>query len=99
MLVVGGTSSVAGALMGAIVLTAWLELIRPIEAGALGIPGLNGIALLSVGIGLILLLLWRPRGALGAKEPQFLPRHASLVRRSDEVHSGRQGKQGRRGDE
>ena len=99
MLVVGGTSSVAGALVGAIVLTAWLELIRPIEAGALGIPGLNGIALLSVGIGLILLLLWRPRGALGAKEPQFLPRHASLVRRSDEVHSGRQGKQGRRGDE
>ena len=88
-MVVGGTNSVAGGLVGAMLLTAWLELIRPIEAGALGISGLNGVALLSVGVGLILLLLWRPRGALGAKEPQFLLRHASLVRADEEVHSAR----------
>ena len=99
MLVVGGTNSVAGGLVGAMLLTAWLELIRPIEAGALGISGLNGVALLSVGVGLILLLLWRPRGALGAKEPQFLPRHASLVRADEEVHSARRPNQGEKGDE
>ena len=99
MLVVGGTNSVAGALVGAVVLTAWLELIRPIEAGVLGFPALNGIALLSVGIGLIVLLLWRPHGALGSREPQFLRSHASLVRPSEAVHSGPQFGNGRSADE
>ena len=99
MLVVGGTNSVAGGLVGAMLLTAWLELIRPIEAGAFGITGLNGIALLSVGVGLILLLLWRPSGALGAREPQLLPRHASLVLTNNEVHSGRRPMEGRGGNE
>ena len=78
MLVVGGTGSVAGGLVGAMVLTAWLELIRPIEAGAFGIADLNGLALLSVGVGLIVLLLLRPHGILGAREPQFVKRHAQL---------------------
>lgn len=93
MLVIGGTNSVAGALVGAILLTLWLELIRPIEAGALGIPALNGIALLSVGVGLIVLLRWRSSGALGAKEAQFLPRHASVPDPSDGGHSGQLAKE------
>ena len=93
MLVVGGTNSVAGGLAGAVILTAWLELIRPIEAGVFGLPALNGVALLSVGVGLILLLLWRPTGALGAREPQLLPRNARWASPGDEVHSGLPDKQ------
>ena len=98
MLVVGGTNSVAGGLVGAVLLTVWLELIRPIEAGAFGIPALNGIALLSVGIGLILLLRWRPSGALGAKEAQFLPRLASSYGPSDEIRPGRRAKKREKSD-
>ncbi|MFL5796791.1 MAG: branched-chain amino acid ABC transporter permease [Actinomycetota bacterium] len=77
MVVLGGANSVTGAVVGATLLTAWQEFVRNIENGNLGplhFPAVNGIAELSLGVGLILLLLARPEGVMSAWEPQFLAR-------------------------
>jgi len=77
MIILGGANSVTGAVVGAILLTAWQEFVRGVENGHIGplhIPSVNGIAELSLGIGLILLLLARPEGVMGSWEPQFLAR-------------------------
>jgi branched-chain amino acid transport system permease protein len=75
MVVLGGADSVAGAVVGATLLTGWQEFVRNMENGHIGplhFPAVNGIAEMSLGIGLILLLLARPAGAMGSWEPQFL---------------------------
>jgi branched-chain amino acid transport system permease protein len=75
MVILGGVNSVVGGLTGTVMLTVWIEVMRRIESGALGplhfraVPGLEQ---LSVGIMLILLLLWRPTGVWGAREIQFV---------------------------
>jgi branched-chain amino acid transport system permease protein len=77
MVVLGGANSVAGAVVGTALLTAWQEFVRNIENGHLGplhFPSFNGIAEMSIGVGLILLLLARPEGAIGSWEPQFFVR-------------------------
>lgn len=74
MAILGGVGSVSGAVTGAVLLTAWLELMRHVEAGSvLGVhvPGLVGISQFSVGLGLIVLLRLRPQGLLGASELQL----------------------------
>jgi branched-chain amino acid transport system permease protein len=74
MVIVGGVSSVTGALVGTTLLTAWQEFVRNIETGHVGplhFSSVNGIAQLSLGVGLVLVLLGRPAGALGASEPQL----------------------------
>jgi branched-chain amino acid transport system permease protein len=71
MAVLGGIGSVMGAVVGTILLTSWLELIRRVESGRIGsidLPDLTGIAQLSVGIGLILVLWRRRSGVMGASE-------------------------------
>lgn len=71
MAVLGGINSIAGAIAGTVALTAWLEVIRRVEAGKLGpidFPDLTGIAQLSIGLGLILLLWRRPSGIMGSSE-------------------------------
>ena len=75
MVVLGGANSVLGAVVGATLLTGWQEFTRNIEDGRLGplhFPAVNGIAEMTLGIGLILVLLARPEGAMGSWEPQFL---------------------------
>jgi branched-chain amino acid transport system permease protein len=87
MVVLGGVNSVAGAVAGATLLTAWQEFVRNIENGHIGpvhFPAVNGIAELSLGVGLIVLLLVRPEGALSSWEPQFIARR----RRRKEAASG-----------
>jgi branched-chain amino acid transport system permease protein len=77
MVVLGGAYSVTGAVVGATLLTAWQEFVRNVENGQVGplhIPSINGIAELSLGVGLILVLLVRPEGVMGSWEPQFLAR-------------------------
>ncbi|HEY7282424.1 MAG TPA: branched-chain amino acid ABC transporter permease [Actinomycetota bacterium] len=77
MVILGGANSVAGAVVGATLLTAFQELMRNVEDGHLGplhIPSVNGIAELALGVGLILLLLARPEGVMSSWEPQFLAR-------------------------
>ncbi|HXJ63338.1 MAG TPA: branched-chain amino acid ABC transporter permease [Actinomycetota bacterium] len=77
MVVLGGAYSVTGAVVGATLLTAWQEFVRNVENGHIGpihIPSINGIAELSLGVGLILMLLVRPEGVMGSWEPQLLAR-------------------------
>jgi branched-subunit amino acid ABC-type transport system permease component len=72
MLVIGGTTSLAGAVIGTIVISAAAELLRRVEGGVdLGVfelaarPGLRevGLALLMLGI-----LILRPSGLTGGRE-------------------------------
>jgi branched-chain amino acid transport system permease protein len=75
MVVLGGANSVSGAVVGATLLTGWQEFVRNVENGHVGplhFPAVNGVAEMSLGIGLILVLLARPAGAVGSWEPQFL---------------------------
>jgi branched-chain amino acid transport system permease protein len=77
MVVLGGANSVAGAVVGATLLTGWQEFVRNVENGHIGpihFPAVNGIAEMSLGIGLILLLLARPAGVMGSWEPQLVIR-------------------------
>jgi branched-chain amino acid transport system permease protein len=82
MVILGGANSVAGAVVGATLLTAFQELMRNVESGYLGplhFPAINGLAELALGVGLILLLLARPEGVMSSWEPQF---HARRRRRN-----------------
>ena len=72
MLIVGGMRSLSGAVIGVIVLSAFIELLRELESGinlggiALTLPAYSqeiGLALL-----LILVLVFRPNGLMGDKE-------------------------------
>jgi branched-chain amino acid transport system permease protein len=77
MVVLGGANSVTGAVTGATLLTAWQEFVRNVENGHVGplhFPAVNGIAELTLGVGLVLILLARAEGALGSWEPQFFVR-------------------------
>lgn len=76
MAVLGGIDSIVGAMLGTIALTAWLEVIRRVEAGHLGpvsFPDLTGIAQFSIGVGLIFLLWRRPSGIMASNELDLEP--------------------------
>jgi branched-chain amino acid transport system permease protein len=77
MAVLGGLGSIVGGVTGTIALTAWLELVRRIEAGHLGglhFPQVLGLAQFTIGAGLVLVLRLRPAGLLGAAEPEIAER-------------------------
>jgi branched-chain amino acid transport system permease protein len=78
MLVVGGLTSVSGAVIGTIVVSVALEALRMVESGVtiagMEIPARSGLA--SVGLALVLLgvLLARPAGITGGRElSDFFP--------------------------
>lgn len=73
MTVLGGINSVLGCATGAVLLTAWLELMRRLEGGDLGPLSFAGLSQLTVGLGLILVLWLRPRGLLDARELELGP--------------------------
>jgi len=72
MLVVGGMSTVSGAVVGAAVVTLITELIRRAEAGAdvvslhVKLPG--GFSALLIGLLLLVILRWRPGGLVSGRE-------------------------------
>ena len=80
MLVVGGAESLSGAVVGVIVVTALLELFRQIEGGftvaSLHVPARPGLADFGLALGLLAILILRPRGVTGGRElsPPHLPR-------------------------
>ena len=87
MLVIGGMSSLAGAVVGTIVISAAAELLRRVESGVdLGVvelsarPGLRevGLALLMLGI-----LILRPSGLTGGRELVW-PGRSRRAARADE---------------
>jgi branched-chain amino acid transport system permease protein len=83
MMILGGYRSVSGSLVGATVMTIWLELIRHVEngfsAGPIHVRPLIGISQLSLGVALVLVLRWRPAGVLGSREVELgqRPSHRS----------------------
>jgi branched-chain amino acid transport system permease protein len=84
MAVLGGMNSAAGAILGAVLLTVWLEIMRNVESGSLfglALPEIQGISQLTVGVGLIVILRLRPRGILDNLEPQLRRVRELLPRR------------------
>ncbi|MDO6683386.1 MULTISPECIES: branched-chain amino acid ABC transporter ATP-binding protein/permease [unclassified Oceanobacter] len=78
MLIVGGASSTAGAVVGVAVITMITEVLRQAEPGfSLGpiqIPALFGLTTIGISVALILTLYRRPEGIFGLKElDDFLP--------------------------
>ncbi len=80
MLVVGGAESLSGAVVGVIVVTTLLQLFRQIEGGftvaSLHVPARPGLADFGLALGLLAILILRPRGVTGGREfgPPRLPR-------------------------
>src|SRR5699024_3935286 len=68
MIVIGGTGSITGAVLAAIVVTGALEALRPLEENL----GLYGLSQILVAVGVLLVLVFRPMGFFGSKEPHFL---------------------------
>ena len=71
MVVVGGTGSITGSVFGAGLVTLLIEILRPLEE-TLVVYGINEII---VSVGLLLILIFRPRGLFGSVEPAFLERN------------------------
>jgi hypothetical protein len=73
--IIGGVNSVTGALVGATVITVLNEVMRHIEDGVdvagLHIKAATGISAAVLGIGLILMLRFRPAGLLSSYELQL----------------------------
>ena len=65
MVVLGGTGSLSGAVLVAIVLTVTTELLRPLEEAA----GLFGASQMIVAIVVLVVLIFRPTGLFGTAEP------------------------------
>jgi branched-chain amino acid transport system permease protein len=72
MLVLGGMSSVSGAIVGVLVVTVLSELLRNLERGIdlgpLSIPPVFGASQIVLGVLLILVMIYRPTGLLGDRE-------------------------------
>ena len=66
MLVVGGMNSLSGAVLGVIVISAIIQLLRSLEKGidlgsvTLSIP--NGLQEITIGLVMIVILMFRPSG-------------------------------------
>ena len=75
MMILGGYRSVTGGIVGASVMSVWLELTRHVEnglaIGPLHTKALPGLSQLFVGLALVLVLRWRPAGLVGARELQL----------------------------
>lgn len=87
MLVVGGAESLSGAVVGVIVVTALLQTFRQIEGGftvaGWHVPARPGLAEFGLGLGLLAILILRPRGLTGGREigpPRLPPRFRLRVR-------------------
>jgi branched-chain amino acid transport system permease protein len=72
MLVVGGLTSLAGAVIGSLLLSLVAELLRRVEGGVdvggLHVPGRPGLSELGLALIMILILVLRPRGLTGGRE-------------------------------
>ena len=72
MLIVGGISSVSGAVVGAIMVTLLIELLRRFEdaptIAGLELPQLFGLTDIGLGLAVLAILFWRREGLLGYLE-------------------------------
>jgi branched-chain amino acid transport system permease protein len=72
MVVIGGSGSITGSILAACLLTMMVEVLRPIEE-YLVVYGINEII---VSVALILILVFKPTGFFGTREPALLTRIA-----------------------
>ena len=73
MLIVGGRSSVTGAVLGVVVITAGNELTRYVAGGGIEVPGLGwlfreGLSDLFLGAAMLGFMIFRPEGLVGDRE-------------------------------
>jgi branched-chain amino acid transport system permease protein len=68
MVVVGGTGSISGSFIAAIIFTVLTEIFRPLEE----VLGVYGIGEVMMALILILILIYRPQGLFGSREPGIL---------------------------
>ncbi len=68
MVVVGGSGSIAGAFVAAVLFTGLTEVFRPLEEAL----ELYGLAEVFMALVLLLILIFRPKGFFGSREPGFL---------------------------
>lgn len=84
MLVIGGMTSVSGAVIGTIFITVVKEVLRRIETGPLNgnLPGFAELVLAAI---LLLVLIWRPRGLTAGHEIPW-PGDWRVLRRRGRPH-------------
>jgi branched-chain amino acid transport system permease protein len=68
IVVVGGPGSITGATLAAALLTLGIEVLRPLEESLEA----YGISEVIMAIGLLIILIFRPKGIFGSREPAFL---------------------------
>jgi branched-chain amino acid transport system permease protein len=68
MVVVGGTGSITGSFCAAVIFSVLTELFRPIEESF----DVYGVAEIFMALILIVILVYRPSGLFGTREPEFL---------------------------
>jgi branched-chain amino acid transport system permease protein len=68
MVVIGGTGSITGSFLAAVGITALREALRPLEESL----EMYGISEIILAFGLLLVLIYRPKGMFGSSEPRFL---------------------------
>ena len=78
MLIVGGMSTVSGAVIGTVLVTALVEVLRRVEEGPqiLGIelPQVFGLTTIGLGVAIIVVLIWRREGLTGYREvDEYVP--------------------------
>ncbi len=78
MVVLGGTGSIAGAAVVAVVMTVATEMLRPVEEAA----GLFGASQMIVAVIVLLVLIFRPTGLFGTAEPDVLGAFKRLAGRN-----------------
>jgi branched-chain amino acid transport system permease protein len=80
MLVIGGMHSLAGAVVGSILISAVQELLRHVESGldlgVVSIPGRPGVTEVGLGLFMLAVLIGRPEGVTGGRELAFSRRRA-----------------------
>ncbi len=86
MVVIGGSGSLVGSALAAVVITLLSELLRPIEQAT----GAYGLVPIIVAAMLIATLLLRPQGFFGSGEPRFLRPPAAAASRAERPDSGEQ---------
>lgn len=79
MVVLGGTGSITGAVIVAVLLTFMTELLRPLEEAA----NLLGASQIIVAVVVLLVLIFRPTGLFGTAEPELFRVFAKGANRTD----------------
>lgn len=72
MIIIGGSGSISGCMIGAALITIFPEMLRTVEKGSIifgySLPPLYGISQIILSIIIILILVYRPGGIMGYKE-------------------------------